>query len=223
MSARLKRLQVGDIVSAEARIIFCDGRARLIAAELGAEPHLWRTICVDGTVLAKASSGRWTVQFQDADAAQSRTVRRSLLDLNSRPVATAAAAMVQLAGVEAAAVEVANALGDSDDNASVASDAAAVEELQEPDDCNADEAAEQHDGVWQRDDHADISQRARDKVDHEYRASLNGFSGNFESESLITLGKHSSLLVTLKELANIMEKIGGQSRKKSDYTGTGIV
>ena len=55
MAARMKRLQVGDIITAEARIVFSDGRARMLAAELKTAPHLWRTLRVDGTVSAKAS------------------------------------------------------------------------------------------------------------------------------------------------------------------------
>ena len=43
MAARMKRLQVGDIITAEARIVFSDGRARMLAAELKTAPHLWRT------------------------------------------------------------------------------------------------------------------------------------------------------------------------------------
>jgi hypothetical protein len=222
MATRMKRLQVGDLVTAEARIIFSDGRARILASELGAEPHLWRTLRVDGTVDSKASSGRWTVHFKDGDATVARTLRRSLLDFQMRPEkagdAAAAAAMVELAGVEAQPAEApADAGEDSDDNASVASDADAPEEAVEPD-ADAEPAvaaAEQHDGEWQRDDHVNISQRAKDGVDHEYAATLNGFAGNIRSASLFDLGRHFLPVEFLTAMAELMEK-NGMARAKSN-------
>lgn len=70
--------------------------------------------------------------------------------------AAAVAAMMDIAGVEASP---ADAGEDSDDNTSVASDAGAPEEMVEPEEDAgpAIAAVEQQYGVWQRDDHADIS------------------------------------------------------------------
>jgi hypothetical protein len=220
MSARLKRLQPGDVVSAEARIVFSDGYARMLAAGFGAQPHLWRTLRVDGTVRAKASSGRWTVEFMYGAAAEPRTLRRGLLEFKSRPEKTgeaaAAAAMMDIAGVEAPPAE-ADAGEDSDDNASVASDAGAPEEMPEPEE-EPDPAvatAEQHDGEWQRDDHANISQRAKDGVDHDYAATLNGFSGDIKGASLFDLGCHFLPVDFLTQMAKTMEK-NGKARAKSN-------
>lgn len=213
MSARMKRLQVGDLVTAEARIVFSDGRARMIASELGAEAHMWRTLRIDGSVCSKSTSGRWTVEFKDGDATVARTLRRGLLDFKMRPEkagdAAAAAAMVELAGIEAD-----DAGEDSDDQASVASDADAPEEAVEP---NADTvaAAERHDGEWQRDDHANISQRAKDGVDHEYAATLNGFTGDVRGASLFDLGRHFLPVDFLTTMAELMER-NGKARAKSN-------
>ena len=214
MSARLKRLQAADIVTVEARIVYSDGRARMLAAEQNAEPHLWRTLRVDGTVREKASTGRW----KDGDEKVHRTLRRALLDFKSRPEKTgeaaAAAAMMDIAGVETPAADVGE---DSDDDASVASDAGAPEEVPEFDDDDdpAVAAAEQHDGVWQRDDHVNRSQRALDGVNHEYAATLNAFSGDIRSANLFELGLHFLPVEYLTEMAKKMQK-NGENRAKTN-------
>ena len=154
------------------------------------------------------------MEFKEGDGIEARTLRRALFDFKADRKdgeAAAAEAIMGIAGVAAPPAE-AEAGEDSDDG-----DVGAPEEMPEPEDDvdPAVAAAEQHEGQWQRDDHANISQRAKDGVDHEYDATLNGFSGDVKAAGLFDLGQHFLPVDFLKEMATKMEK-NGQAKAKSN-------
>ncbi len=87
MPNRLKRLTANDVVTVIARIVHNDGRAQMLAAELGAAPHLWRALRVEGKVVEQVGTGRWRVSFEDGEAVHVLTLARVHLDFKKRPEA----------------------------------------------------------------------------------------------------------------------------------------
>ena len=87
MPNRLKRLTANDVVTVIARIVYNDGRAQMLAAELGAAPHLWRALRVEGKVVEQVGTGRWRVSFEDGEAVHVLTLARVHLDFKKRPEA----------------------------------------------------------------------------------------------------------------------------------------
>lgn len=167
MSERSFRLKVGDTVTIAARIVYGDDRARMMATHATAGA-VWHSIRVDGTVVSKAAHGRWNVKF--GDDVPPASWARSLLEFKFRPPSLAERGPLSPGEAQTTASPQAteDTLGeDSDDAASMASDAGlAADMVQEPTDEEIAAPTEEVSG-WTRDDSPNISQRAKDLAGNE--------------------------------------------------------
>ena len=217
-------LVVGDAVSVLARVLYGDLGARLIADDRGQKDE-WDTVRIDGSVDSCGANNHYKLKLTGPDGKEIVSPlmwRRQDILLVSRDGKTVAemeqAVREAVARVLAARLDggqhgqQAAAAPTDDDEESVDSEADAEERMTEP---VAEEPVQNaaSDG-WQRDDHANISQRAKDGVNHEELPVLLGLE-DVKSTSLFDLGVHLLPKQHIIDLAKLMTK-NGKDRARND-------
>ena len=225
-------LVVGDSVSVLARVLYGDLGARLMANDRGQSTE-WDTVRIDGSVESCGANNLYKLKLIGPDGKEivsplmwrrqdillvsrnGKTViemEQAVRDAVARAVAAAHGGQPreQAAAAATAAAEPAEA-----DIESVDSEADAAERMAEPEaEQGVDNAAE--DG-WIRDDHANVSQRALDGVNHQELPVLLGLE-DVKSTNLFDLGVHILPKQYIIDLAKLMTKNGKtRSTKNPDY------
>jgi len=206
-------LEPGDIVSVLARAKYSEAEARMLADDQGIADQ-WATMRLEAKVVARSEAGSWKVQFEpagDSDEGEVSVWRRRDLLFISRDGKTAddmedavrQAVQAARAGTRANAAREAAPAPEPEDDASVESQTDAAERMAEP---QQEEPLQDAlvDG-WKRHDNANISQRAKDGVDHEYLPFLAGIN-DVKSISLFNLGVHFLPAGYMGELAARMQE-----------------